>query len=266
MGFSELKSRINGLLSRGGFRLVDLKAAMNVDSWNGLNLIYPLAAHYLSKRPEGIVLMQIGANDGVSGDVVRSVLALPKVQAILVEPNPVVFRKLEALYRDRPEIITANVAISDRGGTQPFYVGELPEGAPESSELTKISSFSRAHVETLVAAYNGRTEGPQARVGQINVKCASIRELMNEHGFGAIDLLAVDAEGYDYVIVKSALASGLAVPMIQFEFKNMSRAQFAEITELLAANKYIFARTGLDIFAVHEPVYKASFPEFLVAG
>lgn len=206
-----------------------------------------------------MTVVQIGANDGVSEDAVKSVLALPNVRAVLIEPNPVAFERLEALYASAPNVITGNFAISVEAGDLPFYAAE----AGDDLMMSKVSSFDRKHVERQVAEYNHRLGKRAASVEEIHVKAITFDDMAARHDLDTIDLLAIDTEGYDYHIVKAALASGVSMAMLEFEYVNMTCREFSEITALLAENDYLMARSGLDVFAVRKDVYREKFTECL---
>ncbi|PQA88918.1 hypothetical protein CW354_02890 [Marinicaulis flavus] len=236
-----------------------LNGRISVDAWAGLNLLYLHAAHYRKRHEGEMTVVQIGANDGVSEDSVKSVLTLPNVRAVLIEPNPVAFEKLESLYASAPNVITGNFAISVEAGDLPFYAAE----AGDDFMVSKVSSFDRKHVERQIAEYNHRLGQRVASVKEIHVKTITFDDMAVRYDLHAIDLLAIDTEGYDYHIVKAVLASGMSIAMLEFEYVNMTNMEFSEITALLAENNYLMARSGLDVFAVHKDVYREKFTECL---
>ncbi|MFT4708847.1 MAG: hypothetical protein ACI9PU_002699 [Ascidiaceihabitans sp.] len=71
-----------------------------------LNKVYDQKVHYI----------QIGANDGQIADPLYPFLSQNKWSGVLIEPNPLYFKRVQALHADRDDIITLNVGASDSEG------------------------------------------------------------------------------------------------------------------------------------------------------
>src|SRR6266700_5808911 len=88
-----------------------------------------LSRHYDPTRVIDAVLrggpvffVQIGANDGMHGDPLRSlILKHASWGGILVEPVPYAFERLKKNYAGRSNLHFENVAVSDCAGFMPFY-------------------------------------------------------------------------------------------------------------------------------------------------
>lgn len=94
-----------------------------------------LVFEQLSKSRDEVLFLQIGSNDGISGDPLYRFINDYNWKGILVEPVPFLFEKLERNYIDKKEnLIFLNIAISaENEGQKDFfsidekYRGKLPD-------------------------------------------------------------------------------------------------------------------------------------------
>jgi FkbM family methyltransferase len=74
--------------------------------------------------PERKCVIQVGANDGVMCDPLRRFLARSRdsdIRAVLIEPIPFYYAKLQALYADFPNISVIKAACGAATGTLPLF-------------------------------------------------------------------------------------------------------------------------------------------------
>jgi len=197
------------------------QAASTLNQDLGLRVL-PLLETLVGSQ-ENVTLVDVGACDGdfgagvgpyksVSIDPVQSTLFKPNVRAVLVEPNPPVFAKLEervhASFGDSERIQLVQAAVSaNTSGSVPFYVvsPKFMKDHPEAPHwlAQEISSLNRQHVLQHHTA-SGLSEGQFARyVEEISVPSRKPAELLAVAGLApeGVDVLKVDAEGYDADIV-----------------------------------------------------------------
>src|SRR6202008_3756399 len=68
------------------------------------------------------IVVEVGANDGKTGDPVFHLIRSRRhSKALLVEPVPHLFERLQRTYSDLPNCILANVAIASVPGYAPIY-------------------------------------------------------------------------------------------------------------------------------------------------
>jgi len=170
-------------------------------------------------------LLQIGANDfeynamwsSIHGTDDRSQAWLverwqcpPGIEALLIEPNPPVFKTLQKnveKYFGHPlpkSIQLAQAAVcANKTGSVPFWVisERFAEDFPNAPHWQKyqLSSFSKEQV--LVSKV------PEKYVVSIGVPCYSPADTLKIAGFAAdtVGVFAVDAEGFDAEIVRAFL-------------------------------------------------------------
>ena len=144
------------------------------------------------------LIYDIGANQG---DFTESFLG-DETTVISVEPNPVIFKKLQNRFTDNENVITINKAVSSDKGEVEFYV-------PTLERKHTISTCSKNWFE-------GRfkyvfDEGYKT----LKVESVSIDDLIEEYGFPS--RIKIDVEGYEYNVIQS-LTKKIDDCVISFEW------------------------------------------------
>lgn len=125
-------------------------------------------------------VVDVGANDGFYGSNSFPFVARGW-RALLVEPHPKVFAKLQKLHHGKKNVTCLNLACSNVKGTLPLYVGSDGE-APSNSTLSDDPELLKVRT----------TE-------TIQVKVETLSDVLAEQKFPAdIGVLTVDTEGMDY--------------------------------------------------------------------
>jgi len=102
------------------------------------------------RREKDLFVVQIGSNDGATGDpIFRLLQGNPKWEGLLIEPVPFLFERLKRNYRGNKNIHFDNVAITEKAGRADFfYIDPLAkERIPELPEwFDQLGSFNRSHI------------------------------------------------------------------------------------------------------------------------
>jgi hypothetical protein len=93
-----------------------------------------------------------------------------------------------------------------------------------------------------------------ADIVEQEVPCLTIKEVMEQAGYQTIDLLQIDAEGYDYEIIKSIDFSHCSPTILRFEFSHLSRKDIDACIRMLAGRGYRFMIEKYDVIAVRRNV------------
>jgi FkbM family methyltransferase len=186
---------------------------------------------------ENVFFVQIGSNDGSRGDpLYAAVRRHGHWRGILVEPVPFVFERLKNNYDNDPRLIFENVAIAEGAKTLPFYYvsenAKLPFGGELPEWYDQLGSFNPAHI----VKHLGDWIAPF--VVSAPVQCSTLPDLLAKHKISHIDLLHIDAEGYDATILNQFALSRFAPRLIMFEHKHLEPAEKAEIRNRLAKVGY----------------------------
>jgi FkbM family methyltransferase len=200
---------------------------LHVRSW----LPFVVAQELL--RNPGLTFLQIGAYDGVGDDDLRDLVTQYELRGVLVEPQPVAFARLERNYRDQPQVVLLPAAIAECEGTRDLYC--------RRGKATMAASFDRNHL---------RRHGiPDEEIFAQPVVCHTVESALGIAGFDQVDLVQIDAEGFDWPIIRSMDFSRLQPAIIRFEYRNMSDRDADSCLEFLAVHGYRFLLEPRDIIA-----------------
>lgn len=203
--------------------------------WNFAEYLKLAVAFHLRARPD-FAFLQVGAFDGQANDPIHPLVQAYGLRGIVVEPQARVFEALKAHYADDPQVVVVNAAVADTNGHRDFYTAA---GGP-----IQQASFDKAHLL--------KHRVPVDQIVSQQVRCATITSLQEEHGFDRLDLVQIDAEGYDYEIIRT-MDFGLVRPLIiRFEHAHLTNAECDECLELLASHGYRFIAERRDIIALLE--------------
>ena len=110
-----------------------------------------------------------------------------------------------------------------------------------------IGSFSRSRCSLTKDLVPGELIlDIERRTGALKVPCLSFESLCRRHGVGAIDLIHIDTEGYDYEVIKLIDFSAHRPALLLYEHKHLSPADRA------ACRRLIEAQQGYDDEAGHD--------------
>ena len=174
------------------------------------------------------IVVDVGANDSFYGSNSFPFVARGW-RAILVEPHPKVFAKLQKLHRARPNVTCLNLACAEKSGTFPLHVGNDGE-APSTSTLSGDPEL-----------LNLRTQGT------IMVRVERLTDILAAQQVPPdIGLLTVDVEGMDLEVLQGLDFSRWRPRIIITEdYPPKVPAK----TELLKKNGYQF-RTRVDVNSI----------------
>lgn len=206
-----------------------------------------LAVLLCKKGRERFRFIQVGAHDGITADPLRSLIERYQLEGLLIEPLPDIYEKLKANYAFAPQLLFANVAVGASNGQIDLYriETELTRGSP----VQGLSTFDKARIER-----HARSLGvSNSSIKALTVPCRSLAALVDEYGYKEFSLLCVDAEGMDFLIVKSALDSGIKPEIIYVEVLDMSAADKERLLDLMVREGYRINSTVSDLLAVRLP-------------
>jgi FkbM family methyltransferase len=238
-----IRSRINYWLGRAAYRLgYGVLRADRIPQGN-LNLLETAFAMLRLLRKDQIRIVQVGAYDGLEQDPLVHVLSDGRVEAILVEPQAEPYRILVRTFAENPRIRIENVAVSDRSGKGLLHV-------PTAAGVSPFAS--------LRPTYRFRLSSHQ----QVPVQLMTVSDLLAKHGWTNIDMLQIDAEGYDLAILKMVFDTGLLPAIVNLESYHLQREERAELRRLFAYHGYNFLDWGFDTLAIRRPLIEMMFASY----
>ena len=226
----KLLKKICGLI---GFKLVDKNLIKNdrliskFSYHNIYNLIDKLFSNGLINS-----IIQIGANDGKRFDVINSFIKKYSPKAILVEPIKENYKDLKLNYKDQNNIFFENSAISVNNEINFLFKVDEQKFKFYDEHIKGISSFDKSHL-----LKHGVSN---SHIKKENVKSISFEKLIEKYSVIYLDLLMVDAEGYDGDIVIDFLSNSSLRPLIIFEYLHIKNKKLEKLINILISKNFIF--------------------------
>lgn len=228
---NKLLKKIAGIF---GYKLVDKNYIKNnrvIESNTFLTIDKILNSLFIEKKIN--CLIQIGANDGLRFDILNKYIKKYKVKSILVEPIKKSFNDLVKNFESYENVIFENVAISVNNQISHLYkINPKKEGEYCGEHFKGIMSFDKKHLLKHGVKKND--------IIKEEVVTTSINSLIKKYNLDFIDLIFIDAEGYDADIVEDFFKNSLKRPVIIFEYLHVSNKKFEHLITVFNEKKYLF--------------------------
>lgn len=221
-----------------------------------------LSEYSLSKKGDFTVI-QIGANDGITHDPIHKFIKRDSWNGVLLEPQPDVFHQfLKRIYAKNKGIHPVCAAIGENDGTLPIY----KIGFSSMRWATGLASFSKEKIEK--AFEDGIVESNCRRFGieipkdkklwiaEEQVQVISPATLISTYQLKKIDLLQIDAEGYDLEVIRIFDIAKTQPQAIVFENVGLNASDYQSCLTLLEKNGYKTRKFGPNTLALKTPLGK----------
>ncbi|REG78327.1 FkbM family methyltransferase [Algoriphagus antarcticus] len=226
-----------------------------------------LSAYSLAKKGDFTVI-QIGANDGISNDPIHKFIKRDNWKGVLLEPQNFVYTEFtQKIYSKNVGINVLNAAIGSEDGTLPMY----KIGFSTTRWATGLSSFSKEQVlkayDNGIVAYNCKKYGETIPAdkskwtSQEEVRVISPESLIREFDIKKIDLLQIDAEGFDLEVIRIFDLKKHQPKVVIFENAGLSETDYQMALKILREAGYTTKRFGDNDLAIKQPI--SEFKKFL---
>jgi FkbM family methyltransferase len=244
---SAVKALVQRVLHRLGYEVRRLRPQSKAPLLNVLSLVVEDYLRRKADRGDGdFYFVQIGANNGITVDPMRPFILKHHWRGVLVEPHPAAFAQLVANYRGEPQLAFENAVIAEHDGVTAFYTPKARPGL--LVDLTPASSFDRAAVARISRHYDTEVE-------ELTLPALTVRSLLAKHGVRSLDLVQVDAEGFDDRVVAMFAGSGVLPAIFHFETGSLTPERVRACLDLLADLGYRVVTVGLDTVAYRPAEY-----------
>jgi FkbM family methyltransferase len=198
------------------------------------------------RNAEDFFFVQIGANDGVKDDPIREFVLATKWRGLLIEPIPTYYQRLVKNYSECTDrLFFENCAIGDHEGYQAmFRIRDGATGLP--AWATGLASFDRAVLEKVRDSIPSLNE----LIVEDRVRCSTLKSLLSKYKQPRIDLLQIDAEGYDYYIIRDIDLDAIRPRIVHYESKYIAQIKQKELMKKLIFSGYKLSTDGHDTLAV----------------
>lgn len=149
---------------------------------------------------KNIRFIQVGANDGIRGDPIRKMIVKYNWKGILIEPQEDVFLELKNNYKDLKELAFENVAIH------------------RCQKYVSLFRYLRdSRISSLYPDNRCLGKKNPEYIIEETVKAMTLNEVMSKHKWRMLDLLQIDAEGYDFAVIKTLDLNKYKPKIINYE-------------------------------------------------
>jgi FkbM family methyltransferase len=227
---SSMKGRVRALLSHNLELLGRVRrvcCALGLGTRNDWDFLYALA-----RKQKDVFFVEIGANDGISGDFLHHFVKQYKWRGIAVEPVPDIFAKLQRTYQDESNVVPFCAALAERDGTAKFYRVQPGEDVPEA--CSQLGSFSR----DLIVSHKPLFPSIEERIVEVEVKATRFDTLARQFGIEKIDVIVIDTEGYDFEVLKQIDFHRFRPSIVIYEHLHLSPVVKERSQVLLNENGY----------------------------
>jgi FkbM family methyltransferase len=163
-----------------------------------------------------------------------------------VEPIRHLFEKLQMTYEMQKGLSFENIALSREAGLKTMYRVSSITTTGYVPWHERCSLFYKEHL--LKQIHVMREHFPGTQIVEEDVVCRSFEYLIEKYNVRKIDLLHIDAEGYDYEIIKLVPFSRIRPNMIFYESEHLRPDDKVSCEELLITYGYKLIRAK-DTFA-----------------
>ncbi|MEY3565144.1 MAG: hypothetical protein RJA23_1314 [Bacteroidota bacterium] len=218
-------------------------------------------SQYSKSKPGNFTVVQIGANDGITHDPIHKFIKRDDWKGVLLEPQPDVFHEfLTKIYAKNKGIRPLCAAIGEKDGSQPIY----KVGFSTMRWATGLASFSKEKIEQAfkdgIVASNCKRFGIEIPadqsqwISQEEVQVIAPATLIQTYGLDHIDLLQIDAEGYDLEVIRIFDIPKTRPQAIIFENVGLNAADYAACLQLLEEQNYQLKKFGPNTLALQKPL------------
>ena len=227
---NKLLKKIAGALD---YKLVEKNLVKNnrlVNSKSILNLNLILKKIFDSQKIE--YLIQIGANDGNRFDELNKFIKEYRIKSILVEPINEYFEDLKLNYKNFKNVYFENSAIVVGAKEKEIFSVNNNNLKDYDEHIKGINSFDKNHLIKHGVKLN--------HIIKKKINCISILNLLEKYNISKLDILFVDAEGYDGDIIIDFLKSSKQEPILIFEYIHIKNKILKDLINILNEKNYSY--------------------------
>jgi FkbM family methyltransferase len=213
--------------------------------------------HWLLEQDRDRMVWQIGAADGILVDPLRPFLVNFDPPAMLLEPNPYLYRMLAQAYRNNRNATLLQLAYS--ASEDALVLNAInPDKAAALNLPRWVLGLSSVYDDknaigglTIDADTTARI---QSCIERVTVEVTGFSGLLERSGGRQPDILVIDAEGMDKPIIDDILAHQCRPAVIHFEIQCMDQEESRKLIADLSED-YVLFEFGNDITAYRADMF-----------
>jgi FkbM family methyltransferase len=255
-----LKSGVKSLLKKMGYEI--RRQTQPHHDRREMSHLESVLTLLLTRTDKTINIVQVGANDGSINDPLFAFTSKypDRTKILLVEPQKHLVPFLKKNYDFHKAAHIFNGAIGPENQLelhrirkcywkdfQPSYSA----GWPEYRAPTGVTSANISHVENALRRHYKGSEKLADVIETEVVECLGMADLISRTSlFDRLDVLQVDAEGFDDQVIFSSSIPQLKPLVINFEAANLTPKRMGDLDMYLGNLGYVVSWHGFDALAI----------------
>ena len=240
-----IRRAMTAMLERYGY---EVRKPLDIFKQNPSRVLTPhirILLDLLLRPRSDFFFVQLGANEGGTGDPIYETIRRHQLPGLLVEPQATAFEKLKAAYQGMDQVRMERVAIARERGVLTLYKLNPKYAHLYPYDPSGIASFSAQHI---IKHIRGGASIPDLILEE-TVEAMPLAELLEKHKVRRIDLLQIDTEGYDFEILKMLDFDRFQPVLINLEHLHLKPADCEACLKLLLSRGYMIHFGPDDILA-----------------
>lgn len=222
-------------------------------SINSLNIILDI----LNNKIKEVSFIQIGSNDGVSGDPLHNHIISGNWRGILIEPIPFLFNLLKDNYHGYHSLEFENCAVGSFSGTIKIYSIDESKRDVLPEWYFQLASFDKKML------YKHGIPNVEDLIKTSDVHVQTIDQIIAKSNLQTLNLMHIDTEGFDYEILKTVNFFKYRPEIILFEHCHLINKDYKNALLLLKNNKFKIFRVEKDTVAIRTDFYIKNIKYFI---
>ena len=188
-------------------------------------------------------IIQIGANDG--NDLLNKFNNdyKDKILYLGIEPQQIPFNKLKKNYQGFENFNFIQGCVGKKGNNEFYYFNSKYEEYCKKNNLKLSDGVNSLVKDNLSRRLIKRNLNPDTYISKFNLEVFPLYDLIKNNNFDLnnykdIDLLQVDAEGYDDEVIYNSKIDFFKPKYINFEYKNLTKEKLENLIQFLNKNSY----------------------------
>ena len=200
--------------------------------------------HRFAQERDDVLFLQVGAHEAQAGDPIALYVQRDDWSGILVEPVPELYERLQETYDGTDGLVFENVAIAERDGRRSLF--RLDDAAGEVYELAdSLGTLDR----DVLLSHAEQVPGIERHVQEIEVECLTFTSLLERHPLERIDLLHIDAEGYDGRLLRTFPWRKFTPDLVLYEHDHLDRCEREDTETMLRQRGYALRHSRTNTLA-----------------
>jgi FkbM family methyltransferase len=217
---------------------------------------------YLAAKSK-INIVQIGANDGKQNDPIFKIVNhySSRSTIVLIEPQEELIPILKENYKQHPRAVVINSAVGEIGKMKLFSINpehwselDVPyaKNWPAYRAPTGVTSLSKEHVRNWLKIITKKTaKEVDGMILERIIKVQPLENILIDANLKMeVDVLQVDAEGFDDVVLYNSINERILPKIINFEYRYLKQESLSNCVNWLENHGYNCFPGKIDMLCV----------------